>query len=340
MKRTIRPRCFLISLVACYLFFSLLQTSILNLLQPLLRPQEFPKQVQSVAKKVRVLDGTNNKITVIPDYIRFMTTCNRLGLSKNRIAEIPPCISALQNLRVLLLDNNRLRSVPPEMFELPKLERLNLAHNHLVELPSNIRNLKSLKYLDVSSNKLVSIPREIGEMVALEEVHTSDNALTRIPVDLAKLERLRIIVAENNMIDSLPSEIMLYCENLQTISLHGNPLTLEKLEETKGYAEFEARRKAKWDKLLAAGVLLGAGRFDEAADRSTASPKDEAGKPTTSAADTSTSKGSPGGSQLTDGATSQEKKKKKKRPHSSKKNKEDASNSVGDTATTATATVN
>jgi Leucine-rich repeat (LRR) protein len=243
--------------------------------------REFPKQVEIVAKKVRVLDATGNKITVIPDYIELMVTCNRMGLSKNRITEVPRGISNLTNLRVLLLDNNRIRTLPKAVFDLPKLERLNLAHNYLMELPRSIRKLKSLKYLDICNNKLVSLPRELGELTSLEELHASNNALARLPVDLAKLERLRLIIAENNMIDNVPSEVMLYCENLQTIALHGNPVTLEKLQESKGYLEFEARRKAKWDKSLAAGVLLGASRFDEGFDRAAvSSPTSRQRKPT------------------------------------------------------------
>jgi Leucine-rich repeat (LRR) protein len=233
--------------------------------------REFPKQVEVVAKKVRVLDATGNKITVIPHYIELMVICNRVNLSKNRITEVPRGISALSNLRVLLLDNNRIRTLPRAVFDLPKLERLNLAHNYIMELPRSIRKLKALKYLDVCNNKLVSLPRELGELQNLEELHASNNALARLPVDLAKLERLRLIIAENNMIDNVPSEVMLYCENLQTIALHGNPITLDKLQEAKGYSEFEARRKAKWDKSLAAGVLLGASRFDEGFDRAAVS---------------------------------------------------------------------
>lgn len=220
-----------------------------------------------MAKKVRVLDATNNKIAIIPDYVALMTFCNRLALSRNRLVAVNPAVGSLANLRVLLLDHNRLRDLPREMFHLPKLERLSLAHNSLAELPRGVRHLKALKYLDVASNKLVSLPREVGELGALEELHAADNALARIPVDVAKLERLRLIHAENNMIDGVPPEVLMYCENLQTVALHGNPVTLEALEATKGYADFEARRQKKWDKTVAAGVLLGPRRFEEAADR-------------------------------------------------------------------------
>lgn len=75
------------------------------------------------------------------------------------------------------------------------------------------------------------------------------------------------MVLENNKIKSVPSEVLLQCVALQTLALHGNPLTIEQLRETKGFAEFESRRKAKWDKSIAGGVLLGPSRFDEGADR-------------------------------------------------------------------------
>lgn len=229
--------------------------------------QEFPRQVEKIANKVRVLDGSNNKIRQVPDYVQVMVHCNRIGLSKNRISSLPPGVSALVNLRVLLLDNNRFKEIPTCILNLPKLERLNLSNNLIAEIPCAIEGLKSLKSLDISHNNLVKLPRSLGKLQRLEEFHASGNALERLPVELAKLEKLRLMVVENNKIQSVPSEVLLHCVALQTLALHGNPLTIEQLRETKGYEEFEARRKAKWDKSIAGGVLLGPSRFDEGADR-------------------------------------------------------------------------
>ena len=83
---------------------------------PSLAPQEFPKQVEEIAKKVMVLDGTGNKIKDVPQYVGLMVGCHRLGLSKNRIGELPESIGSMISLRVLLLDCNRLRCVPPALF--------------------------------------------------------------------------------------------------------------------------------------------------------------------------------------------------------------------------------
>lgn len=229
--------------------------------------KDFPPEVELVVKKVRVLDATGNRIREVPRYIKHMTICNRLGLSKNRISDLPKGLAALTNLRVLLLDHNRLTIIPPAVFRLPKLERLDLSHNGITEISPEIGNLKTLKNIDVSNNKLEVLPKEIGECDALEELHASNNALTRLPLDVGKLEKLRLVVAENNRISSVPSEILIYCEGLQTLALYGNLITIQTLEATKGYDKFEERRKAKWDKTVAAGVLLGRSRMKESVER-------------------------------------------------------------------------
>eukprot|EP00890_Picochlorum_soloecismus_P003345 jgi/Picsp_1/4010/NSC_01522-R1_leucine-rich repeat family protein len=228
---------------------------------------EFPKEVQGIANKVRVLDGSGNKISEVPFYIENMIRCHRLGLSKNRIREIPEGIGSMVNLRVLLLDHNRLVDLPPALFTLTKLERLSLAHNHLTELPKNVSHLDQLKYIDISGNKIRSITRGIAGCSNLEELRCSDNVISKLPIDLAKLEKLRLLVAENNRISTVPSEIFTYCESLQTMALHGNPITEQDLEEIKGYQDFDARRQRKWDKAISAGVLLGQKHFEEVASR-------------------------------------------------------------------------
>mmetsp|Transcript_11575 Transcript_11575/g.23133 ORF Transcript_11575/g.23133 Transcript_11575/m.23133 type:complete len:283 (+) Transcript_11575:66-914(+) len=230
--------------------------------------QEFPAEIEDVnPKKVRLLDGSKNGIREIPPYIGQMVSCNRLGLSHNKILSIPDDIGMMQSLRVLLLDHNRLVDVPESLCKLVKLERLSLAHNRLSRLPRGISHLKQLKYIDISSNKMRSITSGIAGCRTLEELRCSDNSISKLPVDLAKLERLRLILAENNRIESVPSAIFMYCESLQTLALHGNPVSMEEIEAVKGFKEFEERRRTKYDKAVSAGVLFGKGAFEEITDR-------------------------------------------------------------------------
>ncbi len=46
----------------------------------------------------------------------------------------------------------------------------------------------------------------------------------------------------------MPAALLSGCLSLATLSLHDNPITAEELRETPGYSEFDARRRAKYDK--------------------------------------------------------------------------------------------
>lgn len=46
----------------------------------------------------------------------------------------------------------------------------------------------------------------------------------------------------------MPPAILTGCAALATLSLHGNPVTVEQLRETEGYAAFDERRRRKYDK--------------------------------------------------------------------------------------------
>lgn len=231
--------------------------------------QEFPHELKEInPKKVRLLDGSKNKIQRVPSYIGRMVYCNRLGLSQNRISKLPWEIGMMESLRVLLLDHNRLEELPESLFQLKKLERLSLAHNRLTRIPRDISHLKQLKYIDISNNRIRSITSGIAGCRNLEELRCCDTSLVKLPMDVAKLERLRLIVAENNRIETIPPAILMYCESLQTLALHGNPIDMEHVETIKGYREFEERRKSKYDKAVASGVLLSKNAFEETAKRS------------------------------------------------------------------------
>lgn len=55
---------------------------------------------------------------------------------------------------------------------------------------------------------------------------------------------------------SVPPALLTGCTSLQSLSLHNNPITMEQLRETPGYAELDARRRAKYDKQASRGWLL------------------------------------------------------------------------------------
>lgn len=64
----------------------------------------------------------------------------------------------------------------------------------------------------------------------------------------------------------MPAEILRGCASLATLSLHGNPITIERLRQASGFAEFNARRCSKHDKQLDMQVFHPSAGFDEGAD--------------------------------------------------------------------------
>lgn len=54
----------------------------------------------------------------------------------------------------------------------------------------------------------------------------------------------------------MPAAVLRGCGALATLGLHGNPVTLEQLRESDGFAEFNARRCAKHDKQVSFLILF------------------------------------------------------------------------------------
>lgn len=115
----------------------------------------------------------------------------------------------------------------------------------------------------------MALPDELGQCVALEELQAQENRIEVIPASLASLPKLRRVNLDGNRVAELPSNLLSQCVSLQVLALHRNPITPQVLAATPGYEEFEQRRKAKFDKVVDSGVLLGAGGLDEGVDRDT-----------------------------------------------------------------------
>ncbi|KAI3428771.1 hypothetical protein D9Q98_007592 [Chlorella vulgaris] len=225
--------------------------------------KELPAEVAQVPSP-RVLDATDNHIERLP--ATLPTTLQRLVLSNNSITDVAS-VAMLQGIKHLLLDGNRIARLPDFVGSLSRLETLSVADNQLTALPPSLGRLHRLKQLLVSENKLRVLPSELGHCGALEELDAHHNELREVPASLGQLQRLKVLQLDSNAIGSLPPAILRGCTSLATISLHNNPITVDALHATDGYADFEGRRQSKYTKAIAAGALLGTQGMDEGLDR-------------------------------------------------------------------------
>eukprot|EP01023_Acetabularia_acetabulum_P056476 TRINITY_DN6557_c0_g1_i3.p1 TRINITY_DN6557_c0_g1~~TRINITY_DN6557_c0_g1_i3.p1 ORF type:complete len:274 (+),score=32.73 TRINITY_DN6557_c0_g1_i3:112-933(+) len=230
--------------------------------------RELPIFLVDFAEQVISLDATNNKISSLPEFVSHMVSLQRLILTKNVLTSLflPGGFGSLDSLKILILDHNKLSDLPEDLYMLQNLENLSLHNNCLSQLSDNIGHLQKLKQFNASSNKLLYLSEGLGHCRNLDEINCSNNFLKSIPESFGRLNKLKVLNLDNNRIGNIPSSVLTDCESLQTLSLHQNPISLQVLQQTEGFAEFENRRKSKFDKIIGSGVLLGSSGVDQGAD--------------------------------------------------------------------------
>jgi Leucine-rich repeat (LRR) protein len=115
-----------------------------------------------------------------------------LDLSRNKIKDLPPSISALFNLKHLNLDENQIQSLEPMFF------------NEIYENEEIINGPLFLERLTVAENSLKTLPFHIYYLSELRQLDLGGNLLTEISGDIQFLEKLTHLILRNNELTSLP----------------------------------------------------------------------------------------------------------------------------------------
>ncbi|WMV58100.1 hypothetical protein MTR67_051485 [Solanum verrucosum] len=189
-----------------------------------------------------------------------------LILADNLIENLPVNLGLLKSLKVATLDGNQIRALPDELGQLVKLERLSVSSNLLMSLPETIGRLQNLVLLDISNNKLKFFPESIGSCFSLEELQANDNSIEELPASVCNLIQLKSLCLNNNNLNQMPLNLLRECKSLQTISLHGNPISMDQFQQMDGFKDFEARRKQKFDKQIDSNVIISSKGLDEGVD--------------------------------------------------------------------------
>ncbi|KAL7539930.1 hypothetical protein ACHAXR_009710, partial [Thalassiosira sp. AJA248-18] len=126
--------------------------------------QHFP----SLPPKVKTLKAPGNSFSTIPKQICDpKLPIEKLDLSYNNLAAIPPEICNLSVLTELNLDNNVLVSLPEEMGQLKKLKALSLKNNYI--------QVKSTNFTESNPQP---IPASLFENTLLIDLNLHGNKLT------------------------------------------------------------------------------------------------------------------------------------------------------------------
>ncbi len=150
---------------------------------------------QAAKKGWEKLDLSDDQLASVPPEIGELTNLIILDLSNNQLTSVPREIAKLTNLATLYLGNNQLTRVPPEIAKLTNLRYLSLRENRLTRVPPVIANLSNLIYLSISRNQLTSVPPEISKLTNLIYLGLSGNQLPIPPETLANARDVKAIFA-------------------------------------------------------------------------------------------------------------------------------------------------
>ncbi|CAG2253422.1 Leucine-rich repeat-containing protein 57 [Mytilus edulis] len=186
--------------------------------------KEFPEDLYQLAKNLRTLD-----------------------LSENKLHGLPQQIGNFTSLKSLILNNNKLESLPAEIGNLKKLETLSLENNHITSVPSSLlfpadlSKLRQLDALNLSRNGITTIPESVSSCQAIE-INLNQNQVSVLPESVAKCPRLKVLRLEENCLEisAFTPQIMKHSQ-IALLAIEGNVFDFKQFNNLDGYEEYMER---------------------------------------------------------------------------------------------------
>ncbi len=137
---------------------------------------EIPKAVYH--STLKVLDVSENHITVISDQIGTCKHLEELDVHANDVSMLPTKYVVLHHLKSIILSENPLKKTGSWMFHQPQLKILFLDNTQIESLDASIYRATHLKLLNIESNTLQYFPSGICQLKGLKVLMLEGNPLT------------------------------------------------------------------------------------------------------------------------------------------------------------------
>lgn len=179
--------------------------------------------------RVRTLDLTNNKISVINDAF-FASVSNyllHLFLSKNRISKIT--LPVLTVLQVLDLSHNSINAIDDDCFDCcTNIQILKLDHNFIHNVSEiAFKSSSNLRILDLSHNKLFYLSENALANTKLERLNISGNNFLVLPTTtlISIRETIRHLDFSFNKIGNISANALTGFYKLKALNLSSNHIS-------------------------------------------------------------------------------------------------------------------
>ncbi|REG51646.1 serine/threonine protein kinase [Paraburkholderia sp. BL6669N2] len=158
---------------------------------------EFPREIFDLADTLEVLDLSGNALTSLPDDLPRLRKLRILFGSDNPFTELPDVLGQCSQLSMVGFKANRIRQVSGKALP-PQLRWLILTDNEIEVLPAEIGRCTQLQKLMLAGNRLRALPEELAACSQLELLRLAANQLDGLPDWLLRLPRLSWLAYAGN----------------------------------------------------------------------------------------------------------------------------------------------
>jgi hypothetical protein len=173
------------------------------------------------ARRIQVINISNNNISELPDYIRNFPNLRQLWLNNNKFKEVPSVVSHIKGLTYLSLSYNPISSLSNLDLSKTSIKSLRLIQVGLNRLDLQCPKTPTLKSLSLHMNNLNSIEGLYQYFPNLIQLGVSNNNLSSFPSEVENLKYLEKINLIKNQIKKLPQ---IENPSLKWVNLQDNPL--------------------------------------------------------------------------------------------------------------------
>ncbi|GLJ13104.1 hypothetical protein SUGI_0205220 [Cryptomeria japonica] len=131
---------------------------------------DFPANFFLNMRVLRVLDLSNNDITILPHCIGEMKLLKVINLSRTKIREMPRCIRKLSRLRFLDISWCPINELPVWISKLKSLQHINVFMTSDVNMITRVKGIAKLPFLRTLRSGLLQLSMENEELLKLEDV--------------------------------------------------------------------------------------------------------------------------------------------------------------------------
>ncbi|VVM48452.1 hypothetical protein PS662_00667 [Pseudomonas fluorescens] len=185
-----------------------------------------------------ITEPINGELPALNADFSHVSTLDLQGV--NGATRIGQFLQSFPNLQTLRLREVNLGDLPDAVFKMGRLRALKLPQCRIslsAESANALAGMEHLDYLDLGYNPLGHTP-DLRQMPDLSTVLLNDTGITDIPPGLLQLEELDWADLSMNAIREIPSDLMeLPVETAENITLRGNPLSAQSLEQLINYYE-------------------------------------------------------------------------------------------------------